>query len=137
MSDNTIDFNARRGVRPEDFADVYDYIQAKADENDSFRGHELNMEKLDKLNRLRDLCVKAAEIDGRIKSIPFPFSSASRHGVLALELPYVYGSGDARIRAILSALYTETNDFTIAYTEDGNIRLSFSIFDMWDTWSID
>lgn len=134
--DNTIDFNSRRGVQPEDYADVYDYLQAKADENDSFRGHDLNREKLDKLNRLRDLCAKAAEIDDRIKSIPFPFSSASWHGVLALELPYVYGTSDARIRAILSALYKETNDFSIAYTEDGNIRLSFSVCNMWDTWSI-
>jgi hypothetical protein len=137
MSDNTIDFNARRGVNPEDFADVDDYIDAKMAENDSFRGHDLNREKLDKLNRLRVLCAKAAEIDDRIKNIPFPFSNASRHGVLTLELPYIYGTGDAHIRAILSALYKETNDFTIAYTEDGKIRLSFSVLDMWDTWSID
>ena len=134
--DNTIDFNARRGVKLEDFDDIYDYAQEKADENDRFRGHDLNAVKMERLNAMREVCRKLAEADDRFRFECVPFSNRERNGSVMLTLPSVALCDDRRVLNALSDLF-RLSDIFIESALGGDLRLTFSVHDMWDTWSLD
>ncbi len=135
IHDDTIDFNSRRGVRPEDFADIYDYTQEKADENDSFRGHDLNAKKMERLNAMREVCRKLSEADSRFSFECVPFSNRERNGSVMLTLPSVALCDDRRVLNALSNLF-RLSDIFIESTLGGDLRFTFSVHDMWDVWSI-
>jgi len=126
-----IDFNAKRGVRSEDFADIGDYAAAKAEENAAFCGKALNSENLDRLNTIRDCCAKIAELDADVRFINFPPDSRERNGIMQINVPGLYMAFDKRITRLFSRIFAEADDFGVVETDDG-LNFTFGVRDIWD-----
>lgn len=108
-------------------------ILDKGDESEEYWGTDLNIEKNEKLTRMREMCLKIAEYDNLITPKFLPFDNSDRHAGVQLLFPSLYFGADKRIAYWLSKLYAETEDVWMsAIGKDGKIALTFSVRDMWN-----
>ncbi len=100
-------------------------------DNDDFVGHELDEEKLARLNTMKALCKMVTEEEEQITQPFFPFDNRRRHAGVQLVLPCVIFMENRKPISALSALFGAADDVTIAVADDGHVRLTFSVRDIW------
>lgn len=99
-------------------------------DNDDFVGHELDEEKLARLNTMKAFCAAIKEEDETIQQPFFPFDNRSRHAGVQLIFPSVTFLESRKAISNLSALFAASDDVTI--TVDGEtVAMTFSVRDIW------
>ena len=102
------------------------------DDNEHFLGIDLNEEKMQRLNAMRDLCVAIADKERGIKNRFRPFTNKERHGSVSLELKSPVWSFDPTVAKLLSKLFAMSDGFAATIVEGTDtIRLTFDVRDMW------
>ncbi len=108
------------------------------DINERFRGDRYDMEKLERLNRMRRLCREIAEAERGVSMRPCPLSDRSRNGMVGLDMPRVILMTAPGVLKRLAALFPLADDACVsAAADDGVVRLTFCVRDMWTRWHYD
>lgn len=102
-----------------------------ADYNDSFRGDEINEDKLEKLNRMKKICGEICELDPRIDAPFMPFDKTCRNGTAQIMLPYLLFTTDDKVRSRISSLVVAADDLAFSALDGEHIRITFGLHDMW------
>ncbi len=103
------------------------------DANEHFVGDELNRDKLQTLNTLRDLCYKLSAIDRTIKYTPRPFDNRRISASVIVDLPDVHAFEKKEAKELVSQAFTAA-DSVITSTSPGNLRIAFLVKKMWNTY---
>ena len=119
----------------ESYSDIYEYAQAKMEENDAHWGTDLNESKLAKLNYLKDM---SKEIHDREPDINFkwmPLSNESRHGMVQLRTDLMgFMTADKRVLNNLAAMFSAADmvNMNVAVEGGEEIIISFCVENMWN-----
>ena len=116
--------------------DATSYEKMFTDVNELFVGDELDQAKLDKLNRLRDLCREIAETEEGIRARVFPFSNANRNGMAGLDFRKFAFCSNRKVMRTLAQVLASADDFSLSAADDG-VRMCFGIHDMWEHFHYD
>ena len=116
----------------EQYDDILDWAEDKAAENEEFWGDDLNTEKNERLTRMREACIKLAEIDHSIKHKYMTFDNSNRNGTVQIVFPGIYFSPDKRVTDVLAKLCADADHVWLSST-NGKITMTFAVEDMWDT----
>ena len=118
-------------------------------ENESFRGLEIDPEKMKRLETIRAKCRALARLDSGVICLPNRLTPQNRNGVARISLPPVMFSSDGRVLSVLSELFRLADDVAMAaprlVSEDEDdeftgprdgreIVLSFGVHNMWKTF---
>ena len=106
------------------------------DANEYFVGDVLNEDKLNELNKLRDICHKLSRLDSRIKYKAHPFSNKSKNAMVMLDFPEVYSSWNRSVKNLFSAAINMADGIITSTTVNG-LRVSLSLSDMWTEYHYD
>lgn len=108
----------------------YNALGAWAQENETFRGDELDEKKTERLERLQAICAEITERDGEIERPFLPFDSSCRNGGVQLKISTPFFCRDNRVRCLLADLLTEADSVWISAAENC-VTLSADVLDMW------
>ena len=109
------------------------FFRTWQDDTEHFLGIELNEKKMERLNKMRDLCRRIAEAEPQIRNPFDPFDNRRRSGSVRLEArsPFWTFSGEAV--KLLSELLSMADDVAVCVVAGTDtLRLTCSISDMWD-----
>ena len=116
--------------------DAFDKIDT--DINDYFVGDEIDQEKLERLNRMRDICREICEKESGVAAPLFPFSNRERNGTVKLEMKNPFWTFSAAVMKRVAALFSMSDDAAIAIPEGTDIiRITFGVHDMWKEFHYD
>ena len=107
------------------------------DDTEHFLGIEINENKLNKLNTMQRLCREIANRDSGIANRFRPFSTNDKNASVSLDIKNPLWTHDAVIIQTLSELMGMADGFALATCEDGTMRMTFNILDMWDRFGYD
>ena len=107
------------------------------DDTEHFLGIEINESKLNTLNTMQSLCREIAGLDGGIQNRFRPFSTNDKNASVSLDIESPLWTHDAAIINALSDLMGMADGFALATLENGNIRMTFNILEMWDKFGYD
>ena len=102
------------------------------DANEHFIGDELNQDKMQTLNTLRDICYKLSTTDRDIKYTARPFDNTRMVASVIVDLPDVYAF-EEEAKELISKAFAVADSVTIS-TSPGNLRFAFSVKKMWNTY---
>ena len=112
---------------------ISDKLADIEDKLDRFVGDEIDPAKMERLNKMRDICREISEINSRIK---YPFSAFDNRSVNAyvrLQFPLMMFIDNKDIIKRIEHLVSASDDMAIAILENGEaIQLSFGIRNMWN-----
>ena len=116
--------------------DIDEKIREWDDNNEHFLGEDLDQGKLNRLNRIKSLCLEISGMDNRIQYTAYPFDNRSRNGFAILDLPKLLFCTDEKLIRRLADLFY-ASDFVSLSTLSGALRISCGIHDMWSKWGYD
>ena len=117
--------------------EVRKWMAEQAEYNDSFRGEDLNGEKVDSLKELWEKCRALSEIVPEIKCPTVLSDETDRHGLAQLYLPNVLVLDDDDAQKMLADLLTGADHVVISALNGEHIVVTFAVEDMWDTFRHD
>ena len=112
------------------------FFRTWEDDTEHFLGIEINETKMERLNKMRDLCREIASRDRSITAPFHPFSTKEKNASVFLEITSPLWTFDTTITKKLAELFSLADGFAIA-EGDGSIRITFDILDMWDKFGYD
>ena len=112
-------------------------FRALEDDNEHFLGIDLDEEKMNRLNAMRDACRKIVDLNPRIKSPFYPFDTTCRNAFVSLVFPEIEFMNDKTVTSLIGALFSAADDVVLRSREDGTILMSFGLHDMWDKFGYD
>lgn len=115
----------------EQYDDIMDWAEDKAEENEEFWGDDLNEEKNERLTRMREACIKLTEIDRDIKHKYQTFDNSNQNGTVQIVFPGIYFSPDKRVTDVLSKLCEDADHIWLS-SMNGKITMTFAVADMWN-----
>lgn len=116
--------------------DAFDKITT--DINEFFVGDEIDKEKLERLNRMRDICQEICEKERGVSAPLFPFSNRNRNGMVKLEMKNPFWTFSPAVTKRIAALFSLADDAAVAIPEGTDIiRFTFGIHDMWTEFHYD
>lgn len=133
MIDNIKEIKAVKEILEDYNGDVGRWAIDKEKEIERFRGIELNKEKAERLHIMQELCKRLHELDKRITNAFVPFDKTCINASVSIVLPAVYSSSEERIAEFLSQLFEEADDVCFSALS-GDVKISFSILDMWSEY---
>ena len=107
------------------------WLNKTIDDNEHFLGEELDQEKMDRLNRLRDLSARFAKGERGVSYSAFPFSNRSRNAMITIDVPSVFFTASSRSMQTISEITALSDFVSFAVVADGKIRIGFGVHDMW------
>ena len=113
-----------------------DEFDTMIDNNESFLGEELDEEKMEQLNRLKNICVEIGKREKGIKYSAYPFSNRSQNAFVMLDFPRLLFCTDKKVMRLLSQALTISDDFSSTALA-GELRVCFGIHNMWTKWRYD
>ena len=133
----------------EDCADDIElWADRKERQNKTFHGIEVNAEKVAKLERLKKLCERLAELDEAIRFDGVTLNSRTRNGTAKITLPALFFSDNRRVMNTLAKLFAEADHVFIScpyalYDEEDAegdepgekiLVMTFAVADMWGVY---
>ena len=119
----------------EQYDDFYDWLEAKADENEAFWGTDLNEEKAARVKTLIGYAHEITQRDRYIHYELFPINNRSQNAGVQLQMS---NAGifvtDERVKELLALLSTTADLVWISALGEG-IVMNFHVLQMWDTKS--
>ncbi len=110
---------------------LYEWEARMETRNRRFIGYKPDEEKLARLNRLRAICRRIAELDESIENPFLVFSNKNRNGGAQLLLPELSFLTDRRVISLLAALLAEADDVTISSLSGDGVCLTVGVENMW------
>ena len=107
------------------------------DNIEHFLGIEVNEKKLARLNEMQQLCRELADADRSIKNRFKPFSTKDKNASVALDIQSPLWTFDTSIAKKIARLFEMSDGFAIASGDDGSVRITFDVLDMWDKFGYD
>lgn len=89
--------------------DIGLWSDRKERQNNTFRGFEVNAEKVEKLERLKKLCERLAELDNAVHFEGVYMNSRAQDGMAKITLPALFFSSDRRVMNTLAKLFAEAD----------------------------
>lgn len=133
MVDNIKEIKAVKEILEDYNGDVGRWAIDKEKEIKRFRGIDFNRDKAERLQRMQELCKRLYELDKRITNVFVPFDKTCINASVSIVLPAVYSSSEERIIECLSELFEEADDVFFSALS-GDVKMSFSILDMWSEY---
>ncbi len=106
------------------------------DANERFIGEELDEEKMDKLNKLKVICVEIGTREPEIRYRACAFSNLERNASVMLDFPRVYFGTEKGVMLLIAEAMGVADYFSTSTLGDG-LRLTFGIHDMWSKFRYD
>lgn len=108
------------------------------DDNEHFLGIEINEDKLNRLNKMRELCRNIAEIEPQCSNPFYPFDNKRSNGAVKLEMHTPFWTFEPRVITMLSELLSMADDVSICAIEGTDtIRIMCSVHEMWNKHGYD
>lgn len=113
-------------------------FRALEDDIEHFLGIELNEEKMERLNAMRDACRRIAELEPQISNPFYPFDNKQRNASVKLETKNPLWTFNPDAIRLLSELFSLADNVSICVVDGTDtIRIMFSITDMWSKFGYD
>lgn len=119
----------------DDAGGVDEWIMMKAEQNDTFRGIELNEANVARLNKLNELAKRLSDLEPDISYKWKPLTNKERHGTVMLETDLMgFLTIDRRVLDVLSDMYhiADMVNMNVAVEGKDKILTTFSVMEMWD-----
>lgn len=109
------------------------FFRTWEDDTEHFLGIEINEKKMDRLNRMRDLCRRIEEAEPQIRNRFDPFDNRRRSASVILEARNPFWTFNSAVVKLLSELVSMADDIAVCIVEGTDtLRLTCNISDMWD-----
>lgn len=119
----------------DDAGGVDEWIMMKAEQNDTFRGIELNEANVARLNKLNELAKRLSDLEPDISYEWTPLTNKERHGTVTLETDLMgFLTIDRRVLDVLSDMYhlADMVNMNVAVERKDKIITTFAVQEMWD-----
>lgn len=119
----------------DDAGGVDEWIMMKAEQNDTFRGIELNEANVARLNKLNELAKRLSDLEPDISYTWTPLTNKERHGTVTLETDLMgFLTIDRRVLDVLSDMYhiADMVNMNVAVEGKDKIITTFAVQEMWD-----
>lgn len=103
-----------------------------------FKGLDINMDKLERLNKMQTLCREISERDDGIKNRFKPFTTKDKNASVALDIENPLWTFDKEIVKRMETLFSMADGVAVAIVDGtATIRMTFDVLDMWDKSTFD